>query len=51
MSIRKKLINGPLNVVRLEGKINEIKKVIYIFFDNYFKIFKNSTYTCFLYKS
>jgi hypothetical protein len=26
-------INGPLNVVRLEGKINKIKKVIYVFFD------------------
>jgi len=29
----KKLINGPLNVVRLEGKINGIKKIIYVFFD------------------
>jgi hypothetical protein len=27
------IINGPLNVVRLEGKINNIKKVIYVFFD------------------
>jgi len=27
------LINGPLNVLRLEGKINKIKKVIYVFFD------------------
>ena len=26
-------INGPLNVVRLEGTIGEIKKVIYLFFD------------------
>jgi hypothetical protein len=26
-------INGPLNVVRLEGKINKIKKIIYVFFD------------------
>jgi hypothetical protein len=26
-------INGPLNVVRLEGKINKIKKVIYVFLD------------------
>ena len=26
-------INGPLNVVRLEGEINKIKKVIYVFFD------------------
>jgi hypothetical protein len=26
-------INGPINVVRLEGKINKIKKVIYVFFD------------------
>jgi len=27
------LINGPLNLVRLEGTINKIKKVIYVFFD------------------
>lgn len=28
-----KNINGPINVVRLEGKINNIKKVLYVFFD------------------
>jgi hypothetical protein len=27
------LVNGPINVVRLEGEINDIKKIIYIFFD------------------
>jgi hypothetical protein len=29
----KLLINGPVNVVRLEGYINNIKKIIYIYFD------------------
>ena len=28
-----KQINGPINLVRLEGKINNIKKVIYVFFE------------------
>ena len=27
------MINGPVNVIRLEGKINNIKKVVYLFFD------------------
>ena len=27
------LINGPVNVVRLEGEINGIKKILYVFFD------------------
>ena len=27
------LINGPVNVVRLEGEINGIKKLLYVFFD------------------
>jgi hypothetical protein len=27
------LINGPINVVRLEGSINSIKKILYVFFD------------------
>lgn len=27
------LINGPINVVRMEGKVNNVKKVIYIFMD------------------
>jgi hypothetical protein len=30
---KNKQINGPLNVVRLEGEINNIKKVLYIFMD------------------
>ena len=28
-----KTINGPINVVRLEGEINKIKKVLYVFMD------------------
>jgi len=30
---KKKYVNGPVNVVRLEGKINDIRKVIYLFMD------------------
>ena len=30
---KSKYINGPLNVIRLEGSINNIKKVLYIFMD------------------
>ena len=37
-------INGPTNVVRLEGKVNNIKKVIYVFFD--FHIEPNFQTTC-----
>lgn len=33
-----KKINGPINVVRLEGKVNDVDKVIYIFMDMHFKI-------------
>ena len=29
----KLLINGPTNIVRLEGNINEEKKILYIFGD------------------
>ena len=29
MSDNQKLVNGPVNAFRLEGKINELKKVIY----------------------
>lgn len=28
-----KFVNGPINTIRVEGKINNIKKVLYIFFD------------------
>jgi len=28
-------ISGPINIVRLEGKINNIEKIIYIFFDDH----------------
>lgn len=27
------MINGPVNCVRLEGKINNVKKVVYVYFD------------------
>lgn len=30
---KSKLVNGPINVVRLEGTIHDIKKVLYIFMD------------------
>jgi hypothetical protein len=33
MNYNKDLINGPINVIRLEGNINNIKKVIYLFMD------------------
>jgi hypothetical protein len=26
-------VNGPINVIRLEGKIGDIKKVVYLFMD------------------
>mgnify|MGYP003446168035 CR=1 FL=1 len=29
----KKYVSGPLNVARLEGEVNGIKKVIYLFMD------------------
>jgi hypothetical protein len=32
------LINGPVNVVRLEGEINGIKKILYVFFDYHINI-------------
>lgn len=32
------LINGPINVVRLEGTVSNIKKVIYVFMDYHEKI-------------
>jgi hypothetical protein len=31
-------IDGPYNVVRMEGKINNVKKVLYIFFDIHFDL-------------
>lgn len=31
----KVFVNGPINVVRLEGKIGSVKKVIYLFFDSH----------------
>ena len=32
------LVNGPINVVRLEGEINNIKKILYVFFDYHINI-------------
>ena len=32
------LINGPVNVVRLEGKINNINKIIWVFFDKHINL-------------
>jgi len=32
------LINGPVNVIRLEGKIGDTKKMVYIFGDNHIDI-------------
>ena len=26
-------INGPINIVRIEGEINGIKKILYLYFD------------------
>lgn len=34
-----KFINGPMNIVRLEGKIGKINKVIYIFMDSHVHIY------------
>ena len=28
-------INGPINVIRMEGSINDIKKIIYFFMDEH----------------
>jgi hypothetical protein len=35
---KSKYINGPLNVIRLEGKINNINKVLYIFMDLHIEV-------------
>jgi len=37
-----KKINGPINVVRMEGTINNIKKVIYLFIDKHVE-YQNQT--------
>ena len=29
------LIDGPVNIVRIEGKINNIDKILYVFFDQH----------------
>ena len=38
----KENINGPVNYVRLEGEINSIKKVFYIFMDKHFDLEKQT---------
>jgi hypothetical protein len=35
-------INGPVNVIRLEGIIHDIKKIIYIYFDHHYPINKQT---------
>lgn len=35
-------INGPINVVRMEGIINDTKKVIYLFMDRHADIDKQT---------
>lgn len=35
-------VNGPINVVRMEGYIGKIKKVVYIYFDFHFQIPKQT---------
>ena len=37
-----KWINGPLNVARLEGKINEKNKIIYLFMDRHTNLYDQS---------
>lgn len=36
-------INGPINVVRMEGEINNIHKVIYLFMDDHLDINKQTS--------
>jgi len=35
---KKKYINGPVNAIRLEGKIGSVKKVIYLFLDFHMQV-------------
>jgi len=37
-----KFVSGPINVVRLEGKVNNIKKVLYIFMDIHVDVSRQS---------
>ena len=37
-------ISGPINIVRLEGEVNSMKKVLYIFFDYHVRETKCSDY-------
>lgn len=38
----KVFINGPINVVRLEGEVNKIKKVLYVFMDYHMDVTQQS---------
>ena len=44
MDERSEQINGPINVIRLEGNINSIKKIIYVFMDVHMPV--NMQTTC-----
>ena len=33
-----KKVNGPINVIRMEGRVNNIDKVIYIFMDVHYPV-------------
>ncbi len=35
-------INGPINVVRLEGKVGKIKKTIYLFMDQHYDLYNQT---------
>jgi len=43
MNFDKIYVNGPINVVRLEGKINNIDKVLYVFMDYHIDIFAETS--------
>ena len=43
MDERTEQINGPINVVRLEGNIGQIKKIIYIFMDTHYSLTMQTT--------
>lgn len=41
----KNYINGPVNVVRMEGKIGDIRKVAYLFFDFHLDLYRETECT------
>ena len=38
-----KLIDGPVNIIRLDGNINNIKKTIYVFMDIHYPVSRQSS--------